>query len=264
MAPQGEIPVSANVLGTIGTVFWCIQLIPQIWYNWKQKKTDGLPGLMMFTWAVSAVPFGVAWRVWTASLLAAGIGALFGGIQLLLVLTLRGPYSRGVEWPMTLVGVISAVLLAGGLIPPYFEIAKRNGRVVGINFIFLSIDWLGAFFSLMALVAQRTFDVLGGVQYIVVLLLEAGIFVSHLLFLLRTRSLRRRAKDTNTPFDHLPEARKFVFPRPADVTDDAGVAPGEELKDVEKSAVGSDVVEGIGGRGRGSSVVGVGRWPSRQ
>lgn len=59
MAPQGDIPVAANVLGTIGTVFWCIQLIPQIWYNWRQKKTDGLPGLMMFLWAASAVPFGV-------------------------------------------------------------------------------------------------------------------------------------------------------------------------------------------------------------
>lgn len=47
--------------------------------------------------------------------------------------TYKGPYGRGVEWPMTLVGVISAILLAGGLIPPYFEIAKRNGRVVGIS-----------------------------------------------------------------------------------------------------------------------------------
>ena len=34
---------------------------------------------------------------------------------------------------MTLVGVVSAILLAAGLIPPYFEIAKRSGRVVGIS-----------------------------------------------------------------------------------------------------------------------------------
>ncbi|KAI4265280.1 MAG: hypothetical protein L6R35_007149 [Caloplaca aegaea] len=108
MAPQTSIPVAANVLGTIGTVLWCIQLMPQIWYNWKQKKTDGLPGLMMFIWAMSAVPFGVYAIV-------------------------QGPYLRGVEWPMTLVGILSALLLAGGLIPPYFEIAKRNGRVVGIS-----------------------------------------------------------------------------------------------------------------------------------
>lgn len=26
MAPQGDIPLAANVLGTIGTVFWCVQL----------------------------------------------------------------------------------------------------------------------------------------------------------------------------------------------------------------------------------------------
>lgn len=52
MAPQTRIPVAANVLGTIGTVFWCVQLVPQIWYNWKRKKTDGLPALMMFLWAL--------------------------------------------------------------------------------------------------------------------------------------------------------------------------------------------------------------------
>lgn len=50
MAEEGNM-VAANVLGTIGTVFWCIQLIPQIWYNWRRKKTDGLPQLMMLLWA---------------------------------------------------------------------------------------------------------------------------------------------------------------------------------------------------------------------
>lgn len=33
MAPQASIPVAANVLGTIGTVCWCVQLVPQIWRN---------------------------------------------------------------------------------------------------------------------------------------------------------------------------------------------------------------------------------------
>ncbi|KAL9598014.1 MAG: hypothetical protein Q9219_004770 [cf. Caloplaca sp. 3 TL-2023] len=264
MAPQTSIPIAANVLGTIGTVFWCIQLIPQIWYNWKQKKTEGLPGMMMFLWAVSAVPFGV-YAIVQASLLATATGAAFGGIQALLVLTLREPYGRGVEWPMTLVGVIAAVLLAAGLIPPYFEIAKRSGRVVGINFVFISIDWLGAFFSLMALVAQNTFDVLGGVQYIVVLLLEFGIFASHLIFLLRTRSLRRRAKESNTPFDDMSEARKFVFPRP----DSADSAPAGENADVEKgeeaARLGKDEEKEKTGRRRSSTIsAGAGRWPSRQ
>jgi hypothetical protein len=42
---------------------------------------------------------------------------------------------------------------------------------------FIGIDALGAFFSLMSLVAQNEFDVLGGVQYIVCLVLEIGLFV---------------------------------------------------------------------------------------
>jgi hypothetical protein len=28
------------------------QLIPQIWTNWRTKKTEGLPALMMFLWAL--------------------------------------------------------------------------------------------------------------------------------------------------------------------------------------------------------------------
>jgi hypothetical protein len=49
--------------------------------------------------------------------------------------------------------------------PIPFELLKRRGRVVGIDFIFLAIDWNGAFFSLMALVAQNEFDVLFGTMY---------------------------------------------------------------------------------------------------
>lgn len=53
MAPQTHIPPAANVLGTIGTVLWCIQLVPQIWQNWRHKKTEGMPGIMMLLWAIS-------------------------------------------------------------------------------------------------------------------------------------------------------------------------------------------------------------------
>lgn len=42
--------VASNVLGTIGTICLCIQLIPQIWYNWRRKSTEGLPAMMFFLW----------------------------------------------------------------------------------------------------------------------------------------------------------------------------------------------------------------------
>ena len=155
----------------------------------------------MFLWAISAVPFGayaiiqnfaipiqiqpqifcalslVTWaQILTynngyttirASTLVTAIAVLFGGVEILLILTLRPLYNRGVEWPVVTVGVIAAILLAAGLLPPYFEMWKRKGRVVGIHFGFLTVDWLGAFFSLMGVVAQETFDPLGGCLFIV-------------------------------------------------------------------------------------------------
>lgn len=85
------------------------------------------------------------------------------------------------------------------------------------------MDWSGAFFSLMALVAQNTFDVLGGVLYIIwyvptvetVLsfgakqltqsscLLEIGIFLSQAIWLLRTRKIRKEAAAQGKTFDDI-------------------------------------------------------------
>lgn len=53
--------------------------------------------------------------------------------------------------PILVIGIAAAVLLAVGLLPPYQEIWRRHGRVIGFNWIFLTMDWGGAFFSLMAL-----------------------------------------------------------------------------------------------------------------
>lgn len=123
MAPQASIPVSATVLGTIGTILWCVQLVPQIWTNWRTKATDGLPGSMMFLWALCGVPFGTysivqnfnypiqvqpqcfmvlcllswaqtlvyfhKWPAWKACLLAVATGAVFGGVEAALILTIR-------------------------------------------------------------------------------------------------------------------------------------------------------------------------------
>ncbi len=52
---------------------------------------------------------------------------------------------------MLVIGILAAILIVLGLLSPYHELWKRRGRVVGINWIFLSFDWSGAFFSLMAL-----------------------------------------------------------------------------------------------------------------
>ncbi|OXV11040.1 hypothetical protein Egran_01201 [Elaphomyces granulatus] len=265
MGDGNQIPLAANVLGTIGTVLWCIQLVPQIWHNWKYKKTEGLPASMMLLWASCAVPFGIymilqvgvtvtvesnfkeptlisnvieetgARSCSTASelhtsqftdtknkvltpichsnyslvkviMVVAGACLLCGSIEALFIFTLRIPYDKGVTWPALLIGVIAAILLILGLIPPYFELWKRDGRVVGFSWVFLSIDCLGAFFSILALAAQSSFDILGGILYISVIVLEAGIFASHIIWRIRHRKLLRAAKEAGKTVDEMLES----------------------------------------------------------
>ena len=86
--------------------------------------------------------------------------AIFAGVEVGLVFAIRPSYSKGLEWPVLLIGIIAFLTLISGYIGIPFELLKRRGRVVGIDFIFLAIDWNGAFFSLMALVAQNEFHAL--------------------------------------------------------------------------------------------------------
>ncbi|EOA84603.1 uncharacterized protein SETTUDRAFT_91612 [Exserohilum turcica Et28A] len=239
MAPQTSIPLAANVLGTLGTVFWCVQLIPQIWRNYRTKSTVGLPESMMLLWSISAVPFGAyaiaqkfniplvvqpqcfgvlrgvswaqclvytrKWRTWTASLMLVCLLAIFAGVEVGLVFAIRPSYSKGLEWPVLLIGIIAFLTLISGYIGIPFELLKRRGRVVGIDFIFLAIDWNGAFFSLMALVAQNEFDALFGTMYALCCAIEMSMVVSHLVWLFRTRGIRQRAKEAGKTFDEFNE-----------------------------------------------------------
>lgn len=135
-------------------------------------------------------------------------------MELILILTLRGPYSRGIEWPMMLMAISASVIQVIGLIPPYFELAKRNGRVIGIDFWFLIIDYAGAFFSLMAVVAQQWFDALGASLYIACLVLETGIFASQAVWMWRVRRVRAEAKRAGMTYDEYVSqnpTKKFPF-----------------------------------------------------
>lgn len=40
-------PVAANVLGTIGAVCWSVQLLPQIWLNYRRHNAVGLQPTMV-------------------------------------------------------------------------------------------------------------------------------------------------------------------------------------------------------------------------
>lgn len=94
------------------------------------------------------------WSTLKAFIASAVILACVGGFQVLFVLVFRHPYVQGKSWAdgfVTFVGIIACVMLISGYIPIPGELLKRRGRVVGISFLFLAVDWSGAFFSLMSL-----------------------------------------------------------------------------------------------------------------
>lgn len=244
--------VAENVLGTIGTVLWCIQLIPQIVRNFRVKDCTGLPPMMMFLWALSGIPFSIYFfgtdgsvplRIqpqlftffctisWAQALyyppvqesrirlvLMVGSFCLVAiGSEIGFILWLRPVYRDGKTWPMLVFGIIASILLALGLVPPYFELLKRKGRVVGINFFFLGMDSAGALFSLASVIVG-TMDVMSLILYAIVLAMEIGIFMSQVVWyvtggrkIIKEEKLQKRELEAEDTKEELQERTSSVM-----------------------------------------------------
>ena len=92
------------------------------------------------------------WQGWppsTCLAAAAPLVALAAGVQAALIVALRIALARGVRWPVTLMAVLSACLLAAGVLRHYWDIYTHR-TVRGISFIFVGIDAAGDLFSLVS------------------------------------------------------------------------------------------------------------------
>ncbi|KAL5333696.1 PQ loop repeat-domain-containing protein [Aspergillus crustosus] len=210
-----DIPIAANILGTTGAVCWSIQLLPQIFINYRRHSTEGLQASMMMLWAIAGVPLGVyniveelnvALRVqaqvltflslatWAQCLYygkkysiakcataVVSLLVLLGGIETGLIFALRVAKDRNVDWPMILMAVLSACFLAAGVLRHYWDIYVHR-TVRGISFIFVGIDAAGDLFSLISVVFEHRIDVLGMVIYGTELVLWIGVFICGLVF----------------------------------------------------------------------------------
>jgi hypothetical protein len=96
------------------------------------------------------------------------------GSQAALIVGLRILRERHIEWPMTLMAVLSAVLLAAGVLRHYWDIWVHR-TVRGVSFLFVAIDAAGDVFSLVSILFQPTLDVLGIVIYATEFVLWCGI-----------------------------------------------------------------------------------------
>lgn len=224
---------ASTILGTIATVCWCIQLIPQIIYNYKRKDCTGLPPIMMFLWVISGIPFGIYFCISAPNIILQIQPHLFMifcavsfaqtlyyppcqmnrlkiaaimltttlvdiGLEVGFIIWLKPLYQKGTKWPDLIFGITASVLLAVGLLPPYFELIKRKGRVVGINFLFLFVDSLGAWLSIVSVVVG-TMDIMGIVLYCIVAGMELGIFASHFIWCCRFKWLGKNQEANNEP-----------------------------------------------------------------
>lgn len=223
-----DVPVAANVLGTIGAVCWSVQLLPQILVNYRRHHAVGLQPSMMMLWAWAGIPLGVynidqnfsialqiqpqilttlslitwiqclyyqkSWAVTRCVSIAAPLACVMGGIEVGLVYALRRGFSQGIDWPVTLMAVLSALLLAAGVMTHYVDI-YRHRTVRGISFLFVGIDAAGDLFSLLSVLFEPSLNILGLVIYGTELCLWIGIMLCGIWYNLLPRlSLRSETR----------------------------------------------------------------------
>lgn len=263
---------AATVLGTLGTVCWCIQLIPQVYYNFRRKNCEGFPPLMMFLWAACGIPFAIYFistrsnislmvqpEIFYCFCSIAWIQTLYYppvqmpkkkiaiiitsfilftiGCQVGFILWLRPLHDRGITWPTLIFGILASVLLAVGLLPPYFELAKRQGRVVGINFWFIGIDCMGAFLSMLSVVVG-SMDVMGIILYCVCMALEIGIFTSQIVWCLRFKWFKDKGEVEADDVEICLSDRKSNEEHKQSHEADSEALDGQiETKDIESTVV---------------------------
>ncbi|KAH9861857.1 hypothetical protein J1614_011610 [Plenodomus biglobosus] len=259
-----DVPVAANVLGTLGAVCWSIQLIPQIVINYRRHNAAGLQPTMMMLWAWAGVPLGVynivenynialriqpqiltllslvtwiqcyyyerRWSVLRSLAVVVPVACIMGAVQAGLIIAVRHAMQRDVHWPSILMAVASAALLAAGVLRHYVDVYLYR-TVRGISFIFVGIDALGDVFSLVSVVFQPKLDVLGMVIYGTELLLWIGIFICGAHYNLRPWIATRQDQKRETPA----EGESSPTVPPQNTEHSMTVASGISLHDLPSS-----------------------------
>lgn len=100
---------------------------------------------------------------------------LVGALEVLLVFVSRPAYRRGVSAPVQLFGILSAVLIAIGLLPQYWEIYKWK-EVLGVSYTFILVDMLGGLFNDLSLAFAEDFDGLAAASYTIVIVSVSFIY----------------------------------------------------------------------------------------
>ncbi|GAA5831396.1 hypothetical protein JCM11251_004012 [Rhodosporidiobolus azoricus] len=226
--------VAANVLGVSGAVFWSIQLLPQIYVNWKRHHAKGLQSSMMLLWAAAGIPLGAYniasnlnialqvqpqiltflslvtftqvkyykkhWSVRQCALVLALSCAVLGGIETGLVFALYAASNDHLDWPYILMAILAALLLCLGVGRHYADVWQHQ-EVRGVSLLFVGIDAMGDLTSLLSVFFEEEVDYIALVAYAAELALWTGILAlaGWYHFYPSKRSLAARAKELAGP-----------------------------------------------------------------
>jgi len=216
--------VAQNVLGTMGTVIWSGQVLPQIWKSFREKSTEGLSHWLMLIWSFSSIflgtynvvlninipliiqpqLFGLLSTISWIQCLYYGQGlskrlcalillvylSFFGGFQAGMVFVTRNALQAGNSKPIEFFGIFSGVMITVGLLPQIYEIYRLR-EVKGISMIFMCLDISGGVLSTLSLVFKEQFDGIAATTYLCVVFLDSCIVLAAII--LNPRAKRRRA-----------------------------------------------------------------------
>ncbi|PWN91419.1 hypothetical protein FA10DRAFT_66763 [Acaromyces ingoldii] len=181
---SGGNRVAVNVLGTMGAVFWSIQLLPQLYINWRKKDTTGLQPSMMLLWAFAGLPLGVhniladenvalqvqaqiltllslltwsqvmfyghKWSLSKSTIVVLLIALAFGAVEAAIVCGIKyGTKEQVPKWTLDLFASLAAAGLGMGVLRHYYDIYTHRS-VRGISFFFVGLDAAGDLTSLIS------------------------------------------------------------------------------------------------------------------
>lgn len=149
---------------------WAIAGVPLGVYNIVdnfnialQVQPNILILLSLFTWS-QCKHYGEHWGLKKVAASSAVMAMALGGAETGLVFALRLARSRGHTWPSTLMAIIAALLLAGGVLRHYVDMF-RTRTDAGLSLKFAILDASGDVASLLSVAFQPHLSVLGLVIY---------------------------------------------------------------------------------------------------
>jgi hypothetical protein len=119
----------------------------------------------------------------------------FGGLETAFYFAIHPTYERGRDSAVEPFGIISAIIIAVALLPQYYAIYEHKA-VIGISISFMVVDMLGGVFSDLSLLFRPgRFDIVAGVTYSIVVVMDGAVLVAALILNPRRAKKLKRGND---------------------------------------------------------------------